>query len=1234
MKKLRKLKKGLAILLTAVMVVGLMPFTGTVKVSAETTADVWDGSVASSFAGGSGTEEDPYQIATGAQLAYFAKVVNATAYSTNDYANAYYILTADIDLNNKTLGPIGKGTYTKDCFNGYFDGNNMTISNLTSSYGLFYKVGGDVTIKDLTLANVDISSTSYTGGLVYMVISDRGTSALISNCHISGTITSTSSLAVGLVYRADSSLTIENCSNSADITGQSYSAGILGKNYTKSTFDDYFITIRNCTNSGKVVNSSTSSSGGAAGIAGELQSKGKTLIENCVNTGEIVGQSGGDKYAGIVSYSECTAGNTIRNCENYGDITCNATKTSIKTAGICAAAYYTEIYDCSNVGTIHNDESALYCGGIVAVRGSDVKSCGSVHNCLNVGTVEPSYGGQIIGSESDTLSNVYDNFYVNGSLAANSVNNQNNYRVSQEQAESGYLAFVLNGLTSGNVWKQKLGTDPYPKINGSEDVVYANGNCSAKVTEYSNSPLSVEADKNHELIHVDTKAADCGHNGYNEHYECKSCHAFFENDTDNEPVSKSNFITGTATGNHLSYDEDGLCAVCGNAYESAVKDANGVYVIDNTGKFIWYANAITNCGIISTAIGDDEILLDGFDAKLEADIDLSLVYNEESGKSWKPIAYDGSKYLNELDGQGHTINGLYINSVSLNCAGLVDTMYYKTAYIHDIVFTNVNINAPRAAYVGTVAGKMESLKTAPCIENCIVESGTINGKTYVGGLVGYVCANNADKFQQEDKNIINNCANFASVNSASYAGGLVGYTEANGKNVNIANSYNVGIVTGGTSGDLVGKIDTNTAVVNCYHIGNNAFGENDVSATAEQKSAAQFASGEVAYLLNGSVSENVIWYQNLDESGDAYPVLKKDEEKDNTVYQYTNCAGGQLYTNDSALSGTTQSHDFSAKDGICKNCSYECDHAEGYENEACKTCGKAQSVTFDTHSLTLADEIGVNFMMILPEDAKTENAYMEFSISGKNGKTTNVPFSEAVALEDGRYKFTCLVNSIQMADTITATYHFGENETVTEEYSVKKYIEDIVASDTMDDTTKKLVKSLADYGYYAQLCLSEANGWTIGTDHEQMIHYTDAMDTEVDLSAYAYSQTGEVSGITRVNKSLVLDSKTAIRLLFTVDDTYGKEPVITVKDASDNTVETQLTKQSDGRYCLLIPGISAHKLGETYTIVVDGAMTIQMSALSYAHGVLQSDAMTDATKRAVAALNAYYNAALAYKNNQ
>ena len=53
-------------------------------VMAEKSVDAWDGSVAESFAGGTGTEEDPYQIANGAQLAYLAQFVNSD--SNNDCA--------------------------------------------------------------------------------------------------------------------------------------------------------------------------------------------------------------------------------------------------------------------------------------------------------------------------------------------------------------------------------------------------------------------------------------------------------------------------------------------------------------------------------------------------------------------------------------------------------------------------------------------------------------------------------------------------------------------------------------------------------------------------------------------------------------------------------------------------------------------------------------------------------------------------------------------------------------------------------------------------------------------------------------------------------------------------------------------------------------------------------------------------------------------------------------------
>ena len=58
---------------------------------------VWDGSIATQFSGGTGTEKDPYQISNGGELAYLAQLVNE---NNSEYSSAYYILTEDIVLNS------------------------------------------------------------------------------------------------------------------------------------------------------------------------------------------------------------------------------------------------------------------------------------------------------------------------------------------------------------------------------------------------------------------------------------------------------------------------------------------------------------------------------------------------------------------------------------------------------------------------------------------------------------------------------------------------------------------------------------------------------------------------------------------------------------------------------------------------------------------------------------------------------------------------------------------------------------------------------------------------------------------------------------------------------------------------------------------------------------------------------------------------------------------------------
>ena len=384
--------------------------------------------------------------------------------------------------------------------------------------------------------------------------------------------------------------------------------------------------------------------------------------------------------------------------------------------------------------------------------------------------------------------------------------------------------------------------------------------------------------------------------------------------------------------------------------------------------------------------------------------------------------------------------------------------------------------------------------------------------------------------------------------------------------------------------------------------------------------------GNVNYTDNVTVNQNGSFTLSA-------TVTPKDTDSDPTIpYQWYKQDSDNSYTKIDSATTSTYTEENSTLAAGTYNYRLEaiCD---GIIRYIPFTVTVKEPVKYDTHSLTLADEIGVNFFMNIPEYARTEGAYMEFSISGRGGKTTKVKLSDITAETDGRYKFTCPVNALQMAETITATYHYGEKETVENTYSVKQYVETVVKSDSENESVKNLVKALADYGYYAQRCLSEVNGWALDRDYAQMSHYTDSFDMSSDfLRNYAYTCEGEVLGITEVSRSLTLDSKTAINLFFAIDDKLTEVPTVNVLDKDGNTVDCELSLVDNGsRYRLRIPGISAHKIGDFYRVTVNNTMIIQMTALSYAYIVLESNWTTAATKNAMVAMYQYYKAAIDYK---
>ena len=86
-------------------------------------------------------------------------------------------------------------------------------------------------------------------------------------------------------------------------------------------------------------------------------------------------------------------------------------------------------------------------------------------------------------------------------------------------------------------------------------------------------------------------------------------------------------------------------------------------------------------------------------------------------------------------------------------------------------------------------------------------------------------------------------------------------------------------------------------------------------------------------------------------------------------------------------------------------------------------------------------------------------------------------------------------------------------------------------------------------------------------------------------------------------------------------------------DKNGNDVAFECEKQTNGKYEVVIRGIAAHKLADTYTVDIDnGSLTYtDLSALSYAYSIL-SNGKSEAYKMAVSALYDYYTATIAYKN--
>lgn len=197
------------------------------------------------------------------------------------------------------------------------------------------------------------------------------------------------------------------------------------------------------------------------------------------------------------------------------------------------------------------------------------------------------------------------------------------------------------------------------------------------------------------------------------------------------------------------------------------------------------------------------------------DIDLS-------GVNWNPIGINSAPFTGHLDGNGHKISNLtidtsnYTNRSSFGLFGYISFATFEDLVIEDFEFTSENIE--KTYYVGALAGidltdLSSSTNEEPLIKGITTSGSYVVAKqsssypVYAGGLFGKV------SFE-----IISNCKNFIGITNASYAGGLLGKC---GTAFYASESSNKADITSvQAAGGLVGSVDYYAVITLCYNTGN------------------------------------------------------------------------------------------------------------------------------------------------------------------------------------------------------------------------------------------------------------------------------------------------------------------------------------------------------------------------------------------------------------------------------
>ena len=785
---------------------------------------------------GNGSVDNPYEISTAAELAWFRDYVNkesqfASAMLTDDIDLSEFCHAADAATNTEELSwdPIGNGKM----YCGTFDGNGKTIRNLyinsTFMFEGFFGYAKNGCIKNITFDNAKVKNTNkfgtgiLTGGFEGTIENIK----ILANCSVEGTENTGGIAGGGAGY-------ISNCENRAMVNSTNNVGGIVG--YGEGS-------LQNSANYGDI--SGVAQVGNLIGFAAAVNLNNVLGVGNVTATdqkgGLLVGESNNpwSTASGILAYNS-NAKLTIKGTEQTGEAVKAIGEGSLPSAfrvkafsaeqlksGLVAFILQGNASESAKWGQKLNTDDYPLLGStnkVYSDRPLTMKCSGELEGTGKYSNTKPAqegtftmqHGNSIIHHESVDVTctvdgtieywecDVCNETYFDERLTqrvsdiiketATGHNYDENDKCTKCQKEIQFVKLGNNNITIEKVFGTRK------KISGYN--LY-------KFTAPEEGALLVTADSH-------------GEDTYGALWDSRTAKYLIKKGSGNGKDFKITYDVKKGTTYYIGAREHDGDAIKGNVtlYVNLISNQlpAGVtgkgteaepFILKTAEHLEWFRDYV-NVGKSSACakIADDV-----------EEIDMSTVCHKADAEkqvaelSWTPIGNYSNQYQGTFDGNGKTIRNLFISSTS-DEIGFFG--YAADCRIKNITFDNAKVKGNDNCSTGILAGcagscVIENIKTTG---NCSVEGkyetggiagrangnisncenhAIVNGLHSVGGIVG-ICF--------DSENSITSCANYGEITGTEdFVGGIIGYFGEG----SLQNSANNGNITGDARvGNLIG----------------------------------------------------------------------------------------------------------------------------------------------------------------------------------------------------------------------------------------------------------------------------------------------------------------------------------------------------------------------------------------------------------------------------------------------